>query len=785
MKKKILLFIALLSIMACFFAIGISAETPTNYIEFGARFPGSDEYITVYTQNAENTSHPRIDFANCKFYSDVDFTQEVDMSTVTGIDFSVSKTYANGVQGIAPNRMVKPKEAFVNCTEVKWFTQDGAMDYTTPSSLFKDWSSLKTFDFGNLKKLGDNSFEGCGFEELVIPSTITHLYSRTFAKNAKLTSVKFEGPTELAGNACAFAECTALESVELGNVSYIGTGTFSGCTALASIKLPSNVTEIKNSAFSGCTALTTVDMSDVTKLVSIDKYVFSGCSSLSKIISSGIDQEGAVIIPEGVTHIYQEAFYNCDSIKYLSLPSTITYLGPSVIRDSTGLEFVDFNDNPNDINLDNWGHFNGCSALKAVSLPDGLKTINNRFMTYCTSLKAVYLPVGLVQMNTNGNGQGPFCFSAQMYFVQEAFEVRGANGYFLGDSFNMPQKPEIYFMPSTLSKAGGNVDSGTWFRGCASLNNVIVMPEAFTESTVVQMFRETASATQRKTVVYLGKITNYAWSEMNKYIDFVFANPGNTDLSTITFTSFYNRNNENCYFYFCSTGYRYTMAKASVADVAATKEENQYCHVKEKTLQTEADCVNPKMLADYCFCGAIIGTPQTEGEALGHDLAFENGAIDLGIAYIDYFQNGIHKIDCARCDHIGEVKTDALFESLGYSACTYSKGLSITQGFKVNNSAIEAYKAYAPDFTFGVLATVNSEGEAYAPSLESENVVSTEFAKLTNNYVDIKVKGIPADKSDALIVLCAYVKVSGKTYFLDNGVCGETVVGISYNEANN
>ena len=260
MKKKILLFIALLSIMACFFAIGISAETPTNYIEFGARFPGSDEYITVYTQNAENTSHPRIDFANCKFYSDVDFTQEVDMSTVTGIDFSVSKTYANGVQGIAPNRMVKPKEAFVNCTEVKWFTQDGAMDYTTPSSLFKDWSSLKTFDFGNLKKLGDNSFEGCGFEELVIPSTITHLYSRTFAKNAKLTSVKFEGPTELAGNACAFAECTALESVELGNVSYIGTGTFSGCTALASIKLPSNVTEIKNSAFSGCTALTTVDI---------------------------------------------------------------------------------------------------------------------------------------------------------------------------------------------------------------------------------------------------------------------------------------------------------------------------------------------------------------------------------------------------------------------------------------------------------------------------------------------------------------------------------------------
>ena len=96
--------------------------------------------------------------------------------------------YASGVQGKAPTRMVKPKAPFVNCTEVKWFTQEGAMDYTTPSSMFNGWTGLKSFDFGNLKKIGDNSFENCGFEELVIPSTITHLYSRTFAKNESLKS---------------------------------------------------------------------------------------------------------------------------------------------------------------------------------------------------------------------------------------------------------------------------------------------------------------------------------------------------------------------------------------------------------------------------------------------------------------------------------------------------------------------------------------------------------------------------------------------------------------------
>ena len=210
---------------------------------------------------------------------------------------------------------------------------------------------------------------------------------------------------------------------------------------------------------------------------------------------------------------------------------------------------------------------------------------------------------------------------------------------------------------------------------------------------------------------------------------------------------------------------------------------------------------NRVLVYGYGLCDAFYGGEHAEGQVLnscqfgcgrncGKVELLENPQHNLNISESlgenGYFGSICIKESCTVCNTVTvDKEISSLFESLGYSACTYTKGLSITQGFKVNNSAIEAYKAYAPDFTFGVLATVNSEGEAYAPSLESENVISTEFAKLTNNYVDIKVKGIPADKSDALIVLCAYIKVGGKTLYLDNGVCGETVVGISYNEANN
>ena len=338
-KKKILLTLTIVAVLMCLFAIAVSAETPNMYIEFGARFPGSNEYITVYTENAESTGNPRINFADYKFYSDVDFTKEVDMSTVTGIDFSVCKTYASGVQGKAPTRMVKPKAPFVNCTEVKWFTQEGAMDYATPSALFNGWSSLKSFDFGNLKKLGDNSFEGCGFEELVIPSTITHLYSRTFAKNTSLKSVKFEGPTEFAGNAYAFFQCTALESVELGNVTYIGKGTFSGCTALASIELPSTVTEIRESAFSGCTALTSINIPSL--VTNIGSSAFRSCVALTE-----------VTLPSGLTSLGKAAFYQCtELVSVYNLENTgVTWLGET---------------------------FLGCTKLSYVRLPKGLVTLES------------------------------------------------------------------------------------------------------------------------------------------------------------------------------------------------------------------------------------------------------------------------------------------------------------------------------------------------------------------------------------------------------------------------
>ena len=768
MKKKFLFALLLVAVFTCLFAFSVSAETPQFYIEFDVKLAGESDYTTVYVENPEE-GNPRVNLT-FDFYLDIDFTQVVDKAQIVAMDFSGAVHYGSKKDYVDRFTTADPS-LYPLCEEITWFSRKFT---DAPSNIFKDWTQLKRFNFGCITFIDYGFLSNTGLTEVTLPASVNKVNNGIFSNCASLQSVIIEGGLTTVGTGM-FQNCVALTYVDLGTTAVSNTSMFQGCTSLTSIEIP-YIKKCAESMFKGCTALESVTVS--SELKEISRYVFSNCTALSSLSDGSITQAGAIFLPEGVTSIGQEAFYNCDSIKYLSLPSTVTYLGPSIIRDSAALEFVDFNENANAINFDNWGHFNSCPSLKAVAFSDGIKVLNNRVMNNCGNLQAVYLPLNLEQMNTNGNSQGPFCYDNKMYFVQESFEVRDEDGYFYGDSFVMPEKPEIYYMPENLSKAGGNVNSGTWFRECYALNNTIVMPEAFTESTVVQMFRDIAKNSGPKNVVYLGHITSYAWSECNKNINFVFANPANTDLSTINFTSFYNRNNENSYFYFCSTGNKYTMAKASVDEIASTLEENSGFHVAEKTMEKEATCTLPKMVASFCFCGQYIpGTETTEGDPLGHG----NMTI-VGYAYTNYMASGVCSSQCHRCGDIIDSETQALFTSLGISAKTFGEGIGLVQGYTVNRAAIESYAANTEGFDFGVLAYANVSGGAVAPKPGDNKVVNVVFDNMANDYINVMVTGIPDDFKDSPIVLCLYVKDKGAFYYLNNGTTSETVVGNSYNE---
>ena len=142
---------------------------------------------------------------------------------------------------------------------------------------------------------------------------------------------------------------------------------------------------------------------------------------------------------------------------------------------------------------------------------------------------------------------------------------------------------------------------------------------------------------------------------------------------------------------------------------------------------------------------------------------------------------------CVNCGSVEKTENiSALFDCLGYSACTFNDNNSVVQGFCVNKTAIEAYRAYVPSFEFGVIATANvvEEGataSSISPSLNGENVISASLNNLKHDYFEIKVIGIKEEKKDLLIVFCAYVTEGDSIYYLDYSETKDSVMGISYN----
>ncbi len=146
----------------------------------------------------------------------------------------------------------------------------------------------------------DNGIEDCGFEELVIPQSVTSIGGLSIAYNKKLEKITFNG--SFTGN---------------GNI-------LSYCSALKEVVFNGNITTIPSYMFEYDAKLTTVTLPDSVTL--IGGYAFDGCTSLKSIN-----------IPEGVTTIGESAFENCRLISTITLPASLESIGTDAFDGCYGL----------------------------------------------------------------------------------------------------------------------------------------------------------------------------------------------------------------------------------------------------------------------------------------------------------------------------------------------------------------------------------------------------------------------------------------------------------------
>ena len=225
-----------------------------------------------------------------------------------------------------------------------------------------------------------------------IPDSVTKIYSRAFEGCENLRDVRLPSGTKTLPDVL-FAGCTALESIRIPEgVKLIDNSAFYGCSNLREVVLPDSLEMIKDRAFYKCSALTSIRVPDKVRL--IGEGAFSYCTSLRK-----------VDISDNLMTIEREAFMDCSSLEEFRLPAAMARAMTKeehneearqrrVLQEGRG--YVDFHTQAIYPRV-----FAGCTSLKKVVIPDGIKIIDGRAFACCTSLSDIRIPDSVTSIGTS------------------------------------------------------------------------------------------------------------------------------------------------------------------------------------------------------------------------------------------------------------------------------------------------------------------------------------------------------------------------------------------------
>ena len=251
-------------------------------------------------------------------------------------------------------------------------------------SAFRDCTGLTSVTLPNtITEIRDYAFENSSISNFTIPSSVTSIGSRAFARCESLTSVTIpSGVGEIYVQ--TFYQCENLASVTIPNtVVWIDNGAFESCSALTSITIPNSVTIIDERAFYD-TGLQSITIPN--SVVNVGGYLFRNCRSLqSATIGSGLTEIPlgcfydcislrSVTIGSGVTSIGSSVFYNT-GLNSITIPDNVTSIGYQAFSQSIGLTTIDFGTTRSSVpTLVNVNAFTNLPANYQILVPSALLT---------------------------------------------------------------------------------------------------------------------------------------------------------------------------------------------------------------------------------------------------------------------------------------------------------------------------------------------------------------------------------------------------------------------------
>ena len=207
-------------------------------------------------------------------------------------------------------------------------------------SAFEGCVGLNVVKGVGITKVGNRAFYGCTNILNIRLGALSEIGEYSFAQVKKNTyridgstfTLDLLGVTQIPDG--AFYD-SALRAFEAARINSVGTDSFKGCNALASVIIH-RVSKLPNAVFKDCTSL---KYAHIDGLLTVPREAFSGCGSLKHISvpdASLINANAFLNCTElkvadvpNVTMLFGTAFKNCASLTHLYLPS-MTSFDPSV-----------------------------------------------------------------------------------------------------------------------------------------------------------------------------------------------------------------------------------------------------------------------------------------------------------------------------------------------------------------------------------------------------------------------------------------------------------------------
>ena len=279
----------------------------------------------------------------------------------------------------------------------------------------------------------------------------------------------------------AFRGCRGLISITLPDgLTHIGDKAFLGCYNLPAITLPDSLTHIGEGAFSDCRKLTDITLPASLTHIGDGAFVITGIRNVishspfftfsdgcligkqnHKLIAFFSDQEH-IVLPGGLTHIGDLAFYECKNLTAITLPNGLTHIGDRAFLGCKKLTDITL-----PVGLTHIGDsaFLGCEKLTDITFPVGLTHIGDWAFLGCEKLTDLTLPVGLTHI-------GDWVFSACSNLTDITLPVGLTH---IGDwAFSACSNLTVIALPASLTHIGNYA-----FSNCENLTT-ITLPASLT-----------------------------------------------------------------------------------------------------------------------------------------------------------------------------------------------------------------------------------------------------------------------------------------------------------------